>query len=264
MNAVQYGLSKIHLTIPNEVLVLAFRDPDPTRDQLVSLDDKIMTNFIRPHVMQDMNVVGGIPINVDLSLCQMQWLQSNEYLMVIPKNLTNGQPIISVEEFVNAALAPNFTMNYSNRESPLIASADKMYSNLSPSNVMQTTRIELLGENRVLISDPSITPIYGILRCTIAHNGNLENIPPKMHNAVAQLFTLGVKSYIYNKMKVKIDQGIIYGGHELSSITEIIDSYSDSYEQYIEYLTTTWRKASYLSSADNTARLIKLSLGNNI
>ena len=68
MNAVQYGLSKIHLTIPNEVLVLAFRDPDPTRDQLVSLDDKIMTNFIRPHVMQDMNVVGGIPINVDLSL----------------------------------------------------------------------------------------------------------------------------------------------------------------------------------------------------
>ena len=51
MNAVQYGLSKIHLTIPNEVLVLAFRDPDPTRDQLVSLDDKIMTNFIRPHVI---------------------------------------------------------------------------------------------------------------------------------------------------------------------------------------------------------------------
>ena len=264
MNAVQYGLSKIHLTIPNEVLVLAFRDPDPTRDQLVSLDDKIMTNFIRPHVMQDMNVVGGIPINVDLSLCQIQWLRSNEYLMVIPKNLTNGQPIISVEEFVNAALAPNFTMNYSNRESPLIASADKMYSNLSPSNVMQTTRIELLGENRVLISDPSISPIYGILRCTIAHNGNLENIPPKSYPAVAQLFILGVKSFIYNKLKVELDQGFLYGGHELSIITDIVNEYADAYTQYTEYLNTVWRKVSYLSNTDNAGRYVQMLLGNNI
>ena len=66
MNAVQYGLSKIHLTIPENILLLAFKDPDPARDQLVSLDDKILTNFIRPHVLQDMNVIGGQTIKVDL------------------------------------------------------------------------------------------------------------------------------------------------------------------------------------------------------
>lgn len=264
MNAVQYGLSKIHLTIPENILFLAFKDPDPARDQLVSLDDKILTNFIRPHVLQDMNVIGGQTIKVDLSQCQIQWLYHNEYLITVPKTLTNYLPIISAEEIINAMLVPTMTSSYSRAESPLMGPANTLYTNLGPSNVMQSARLELLGENKILLSDPSITPINGILRCTIAHGGNLENIPPKSYPAVAELFILGVKSFIYNKLKVELDQGFLYGGHELSIITDIVNEYADSYTQYIEYLNTVWRKVSYLSNTDNAGRYVKMLLGNNI
>ena len=265
MNAVQYGLSKIHFNIPDMVLFLAFKDPNPVRDQLVSLDDKIMTRLIRPYILKDMNVIGGVPIKIQLANCVVKWLHSNEYLVTVPKNLTNYQPIISCEEFVSATVAPTFAMNYVNgSHSPLLAASDTMFNNLAPSKIMQTARIELIGENRILISDPSVTPMSGVLRCTIANNGNLENIHAKTFPAVGELFTLGTKAFVYNTLKVPLDQGYIYGGHELPVITEIVDSFSDASEMYHEYLTTTWKKAQFLNSPDNTARYIKLMLSNTI
>ena len=62
----------------------------------------------------------------------------------------------------------------------------------------------------------------------------LENIQPPYYMAVAEMFTLGLKMYIYNTLRIKLDKGFIYAGHDLSVIKDIVDSYADAGEMYQE------------------------------
>ena len=262
MNAVQYGLSVLKQSIPEMILELTFRNKvNENANKITSLDDRMLVEHIRPHILMDMNVIGGIPIRINIDACESEWLDANEYLIVVPKSMTNNQPIISVDELINPGLG---TMNASmcSYNGMLLNTAVHMYNNLATANIPQTARLDLIGENRILISDPSAYPLSGVMRCTIAHNGNLEDIHPRNYPVIAQLFVLGTKAYIFNKLQLQLDQGYLYGGHELSRITDIVDSYSDANEMYREYLDTTWRKTSFLNNADNTARYVKSMLGN--
>ena len=63
-------------------------------------------------------------------------------------------------------------------------------------------------------------------------------------------------------MRVKLDQGYVYGGHELGVITDIIDGYADAEEMYQEHLTTIMKKALFSVQSENMDRYIKSMLGN--
>lgn len=264
MNALQYALNNIHMSIPHMVLELAFRDENTNVNQLMSLDEKMLRKCIRPMILVDMSVVNGIPIEIDVSKCNVQWLVNNEYVITVPKFLTNNQALISVEDFVNPSTSLSTIIGgcYSNGQ--LVNEGMNMYNNLAVINVMQTARLELIGENRIFVSDPRGMPMSGFIKATISHNANLENIHAKLFPVVGHLMVLGVKSFIFNKLSIELDQGYIYGGHELSKIVETVEDYRDSKEAYTEYLTTTWKKNAYFNSATNMGNYIKSMLGNTI
>lgn len=264
MNALQYALNNIHMVIPNMILELAFRDDNVNVNQLMSLDEKMLRKCIRPMILVDMSVVNGIPISIDVSQCTVQWLVGNEYVITVPKYLTNNQPLISVDDFVNPSASLNSLVGGCPANGQLVGEGMNMYNNLAMINVMQTARLELIGENRVYVSDPRGMPMSGTLKATISHNANLENIHAKLFPVVAHLMILGVKSFIFNRLSLELDQGFIYGGHELSKVVEIVEDYRDSREMYVEYLTTTWKKNAYFNSATNMGSYIKSMLGNTI
>jgi len=262
MNAVNKALTELRYTIPEDILNIGFMERNTRINQVISLDERIMSSVIRPRVLVDCNLVGGIMTKVDLNRCNIVNLADREFVVEVPKILTNGKSIVSLLSIVSNVIYSQSTA-YSSM-SPLSSAAMNMFNNLSTENVVQTSRLELIGDNTLIVQDPTIHLMDGILRCYIENNTNLENFNPRSYISFSKLVTLAVKSYLYNTCKVKLDQGYIYGGHELGVITEIIDSYSDAEELYQEHLNTVFRKVSFMNQSENMSRYIRSILGNTM
>lgn len=262
MNAITKALSEITFQIPSEILNLTFKEHSNRINQILSMDERIMSEVIRPRVLVDCNLVGGIETRVDLNRCKITALSNREFVVEVPKALTNNKNIITALSLVSNVVYSQ-SMSYADA-SPFESVANNMMNNLGTENVVQTSRLEIIGDNVVLIQDPNIHLMNGVLRCMVENNTNLENINPRSYLAFSELCVRAVKSYIHNKMLVKLNQGYIYGGHELGVVKETIENYSDAEEMYKEYRNTNWRKIAFINNSDSMSRYVKGMLGNTL
>lgn len=263
MNAINKALNEIKFNIPIEVLNIAFLEYGGTNiNKVISLDERIMAAVIRPRVLVDCNLISGIDMKIDLTDIMINRLYTGEYLLEVPKAATQGKSILMPLEIVcNVVYANTYpALN----ASPLTATASVMYNNLAQHSVIQSSRLELIGENTILVHDPSVIIINGALRCKVEYDSNMSSLPPTAFIHFGKLCTLATKAYIYQHTKVALDQGYVYNGHELSVITEIIDGYSEANDLYYEFLETVMRKTLYVTQSDNLNRHIRAMFGNNI
>lgn len=271
MNAISKAINDIHFKIPNRMLNIAFREQVSAIDNFISIDDAIMTKVLRPRILVDTNLVGGVITLIPINGCEVSWLQNMQYLVRVPKTLTNNKAIISVLSIVAStlyapsgnALAGQYVTNSAD-VSPMLGSGLNMMNNLSNTPAVQTSRLELIGENIIMVQDPSIGIFDGMLRCSVENNANLENINPRAYLTFGELVTRGVKSYIYNHCRMRLDQGYIYGGHELGVVNEIISEFNDAEAMYMEYLQTTWAKVAMMGNTAFMNRYIKAMMGNTM
>ena len=262
MNALQNAIKDVKFAIPPEILVIAFSEQDRTLNNMINLDDRMLSSVIRPRVLVDCNIVGGIETRIDLNKCVVNWLSNREFVVEVPKELSNNRSIITVLSLVSNVIYSR-TTRYNDTPDIVSVGMDLM-NNLGSETVVQTSRMEMLSDNVILISDPSIHIINGILRCIVENSPNMENIHPRSYNAFSKLVILAVKSYIYNTLVVKLDKGYIYGGHELGIIKDIIDNYSTAEEDYQEYLTTVWNKVAFINDSEKMNRFIRMNIANTI
>lgn len=262
MNAIHKALSEIKFQIPPEVLQVGFVENFGRINQVVSLDERIMNSVIRPRILVDANLVGGVIAKIPLDQCEYREYIPFEYIVIVPKELTGGRSIVSVLSLVSFTTVIPATPIYTS--SPLLTAANNMFNSITQETVIQTSRLELIGDNTVLIQDPNLSILHGCLRCMVEYDENMSSIHPRNIHTFCKLCVLGTKSYIYNNCKVKLDQGYVYGGHELGSISEIIDSYSDAEEQYQEFLNTDFKIVAFMNTGDNVPRLIQSMLGNTL
>ena len=262
MNAISKALQEIHFNIPPEVLQITFMEYGSSTNQVISMDERILNAVIRPRVLLDTNLVGGVLVRVPIDQCYVREMLNREFLIEVPKHLTSGRSMVSVLSLISMTGYTSVMPNHST--SQLVAASNKMYDSIADANVVQTARLELVGENTVFCSEPSIFIYSAVLRCVIENEINMGNLHPRNYPVFSKLCVLAVQSYIYNHMKVKLDQGYVYGGHELSSVTDIIDSYSDREEMYQEHLNLVFRKVAHINDSESQHRLIKLAVGNLI
>lgn len=262
MNAVNVALSRIRFAIPEEVLLIGFIENSKRVNAVTSLDERIMNSVIRPRVLIDLNLTGGVEVRIPVGECNYTIPFPGEIIITVPKELTMGRSIVSVQNLLcNVGYATGPTPYYT---TSLVSAANNMYTNLANVPVVQTSRLELIGENTVLVQDPSIAIFNAILRCTVENEENLANLHPMYYQEFANLCILAVKSYIYNYCRIKLDQGYIYGGIELGAVTDEINSYSEAEEQYKEFLKTVMKKILAMNQTDISTRLIRAALGNTI
>lgn len=263
MNAVTNAITDLKFRIPSEILNIAFKDYSKTVNAVTTLEDRILTSLVRPKVLKDCNLVGGITTKVDLNKCTIKQTAFSEYLIQVPKLLTDNKSIVSAQSIV--ANYVNITTNLSGMTpNPMESTLHKVSDNYSAAGVIQTSRLEVVGENLLLVQDPTMLFVNAILNCTIENNANMENINPKSYLAFSQLVTLAVKSFIYNYCEVKINEAYVLGGLEISKISDIIERYSDAEELYNEHLTKVWSKVAFMNQPNNMNKLIKAMIGNNL
>ena len=260
MNAVSKALVDIKYNIPSEIIDISFRERANRINQVISNDERIRSTVIQGRVIPDCSNSVGMTVNVPLDKCKVTYLSDTDVVVEIPKTITNNRTIVSCLSIVsNAGVLNTYT---DSTISPLASVADIMYNNLSTINVIQSSRLEVVGENIILISDPSIKIMNGFLRCIVNYDNAMSDLNPRAYQVFSKACILCTKSYIWSQMRVKLDQGYVYGGHELGVITDIIDGYADAEEMYQEHLTTVMKKALFSVQSENMDRYIKSMLGN--
>ena len=242
MNAINKAISEVYYHIPSEILNLCFNDNPASA--VVSIDDAMLTRVIRPRVLSDCNLVGGIETYIPANSCYVTDYSKEyikEYIIEVPKHVIHNKNIISVLGLFSL-VTQQTRMDNGNA---ITSAASDLLRSISPETRISTSRLELVGNNKILVTDPNVWFVNGVIKCVVENSYNLSNLSPRSYIQFSQLVILAIKAYIHNYMIVKLGQGYIYNGHELGIVNDTINNYESANDEYREYLSTTWSKVAY-------------------
>ena len=97
MDAFNYACSQVRYTIPREVLERVFLMGGETWRFVgaMNVDEQIRELVIRPRVLVDCNIVGGVMELLDLTTVDRFSPKPGYYIYRVPMNITNGRYILS-------------------------------------------------------------------------------------------------------------------------------------------------------------------------
>lgn len=263
MNAIGYAISMIHQKIPTEILRISLLSNMNHMSNIpVSIDSRLKDLVIVKRVMKDIDIIGGTHITVPLMGLEQERLPDNAIVVRIPKSLTQGRSILTVHSVsFGASATAGLTSN------PLAYGGDvgnaqaQMLQGISSIPYVSDAHVTLLAENVVMIQNVNTMTGWLYLRCEVENDSNLNNIKRRSFLAFGELCTLAAKSYIYTTCVIPMDIGYIEGGATMGKIQEMIDSYADSEDEYMEYLKTKWAKVSKLNDAETIEQIVRMSSG---
>jgi hypothetical protein len=127
--------------------------------------------------------------------------------------------------------------------------------------VTSTARVQLIGENVVMVRDTAILPANIYLRCVMANDENFSHLQMKSYRNFADLVVLAVKAYVYNEYVIRMDMAELYGGQQLGRFKEVVDQYADAEELYQTYLTEKWQKVAFMNDQESHTRFLRTIIG---
>ena len=260
MNAITKSLEDIRYNIPLEVLNIAFKagNRNSWSATPISLEERITASVIRSRVLVDCNLVGGIEKVINLAKAQVTYVYNLDTLYKIPKVLTDNKSITSVLSFIPGTLNADAISSIGYGTTNELVNAGNRIGDAIGANYPQVeANMEIIGDNLVVVKYSVFPSVPGSLRVTVGNDENLENISPRSYINFSKLVTLATKAYIYNKLLIELDRGYLLGGQELTTVTNYVESLSDSNELYLEYLNTVWRKTSVMNDTEVFSRYIR-------
>ena len=257
-------LDEVKFRIPRPILDDVFLAKTSSwRQSSPNIDEQIMSLVIRPRVLVDCNLVGGAEVFIPLDGVPVE--RTNDYTSVyrIPKDATNGRSIISVLNitFSDPTKASAFGVAAGQQNTTMLNAGSAVMNAMSSIPVTSTARVQLIGENVVMVRDTVLLPANIYLRCIIANDENMSHLQLKSYRDFANLGVLAVKAFIYNDYVIKMDLGELSGGQVIGRFKEIIDTYSESEELYQTYITEKWQKISFQQDHEQMGRFLKLLIG---
>jgi len=259
MDAITKALIDIKFTVPKDILDLAFvKRYQYYTAEFVSLDKLIIDNVIEAKVLPDLNAIRGQEISIYLKDCQMHTVSPDgfrlETVIKVPPKILNGRNIISPLSIVLEYGPVNTgSSNY------FVQIAEAAVNARSATTGFSTTDLELIGNNTILVHE-NLPVIVGYLNVIIENDKNMNNLNPRFYNIFGELCTWATKAYIYNTLIVDLNKGLIIGGHELSIIKDIIDSYQDAYEQYKTLLKEKMGKILFMNDDKSYSKYIQMGV----
>ncbi len=275
MDIIRNSIAEVKRRINRHILDKAFinRTFDYRYTNQSNVDDQILTMVIRPRVLLDCNIVGGVTAMVMLDGLPID--KPNNYITIIhiPKSRTNNKSIISVSNVNYYDLgisglysgAPGYGYNASidmTENTAAMNGALGIMASLDRIPITSTSDAQLVAENTIMIKDVFAMPPTAVLRCTLENDENLSNIQPRSYHHFFQLVEFAVKAYIYNELIVDMDMGELQGGQQLGIFKQIVESYSDAEQNYQDKLKA-WMAVSVMNDAPAFHRFIKLAVGAN-
>ena len=250
MDAIQKSLMEIKYSIPAEILSDVFLTHSNYSPN-VSLDEQLRSLVIKPRVLVDCDLVGGIMMHVPISNCQLIHHSEDEMVLFVPKTLTNGKSIMS------AMSVSDRPVDGGGSDGSLVSAAERMMSSSSPSGTAHSGRIELVAENTVLIRDYMSFGTFGYITIRVGNDANMSNIDPRSYGVFTRLVVLAVKSYVYNKLRISFRINSAMGGYDSGRVDAYIDELSTAEEEYGELLRNVWGKVATINDTQSHSKFIR-------
>ena len=198
--------------------------------------DKLITD-----VCDELNLISGETITIELSKCKLIPNTDGMVYYIPPEVRKNRDVRIAISVDYNTPMSGYSAMAMYNSGGGILNTAlTDLSRSLNTSIGEASTEVYLEDTNTIKIVGNNAINQGRYTRATveIENRNRLNNLPKGSYPTFYTIAIAYVKSYIYNN-RVKIDKASLYGGHELTSITNVIDSYSGAEQEYNEYLSTT-------------------------
>lgn len=268
VNPIQKAISDVKSSIPREILERTFMKVDNvaygqrSTFNPLSLDHRIRTMVIDANVLPDCNLVGGTEVTIPLSSVMPQWITDYNVVYRVPKSLTQNRSILRLIHltFGDGGVVGSMNLAIQGRSALMDGAQGVLQAHL-PIPIVSTANMELVAENTVLVKDNVTMPGNPFLRCVVEGDTELNHLQPTSYKAFSKLVVLAVKAYIFNNIAIPMDQAALSGGMALGRIREIVDGYSDAYEQYDEYFETVFRKVMIFNDPEANKRNLKMITG---
>jgi hypothetical protein len=263
MSALKHALKEVAFRIPPQILKAVFLDRNHSFFRRpLSIDEVIMARVIRPRVMVDCDIAGGVDTFITISDLPAEMVNTATWVMHIPKLRTQDRSIISVQgvSFIRP-FANNYTGIPTLNSGGLLQTAAAVMSSVMPPPNSYISTVELIGENTICITDLTALQANMYLLCVLGSDENLSHIKMRFYNKFAQLVTLAVKAYIYNVSLLEIDLAQLQGGAALGSFREVIDRWNDAEQEYQLFLDEKWKKLMVLNDFNARQRYVSSLIG---
>lgn len=264
MMAISKCLDEIKFRIPKPILdtVFAKRNKD-WRQTNISIDESIMAEVIRPRVLVDCNLVGGTEALIELAGLRSE--RTNDYTSVyrIPKDRTQGRSIQSVLNitYSDPTKVSSYGIAAGQQNTTMMQSGSAVMDAMGTIPVTSTARVQLIGENVVMVRDTVILPANIYLRCVLANDENLSHLQLKSYRDFSNLVVYCVKAFIFNNYIIEMDIGQLHGGQNIGRFKEVVDGYADAEELYQTFLTEKWQKIAMMNDNESYTRLLRTMIG---
>ena len=284
MNPFEKAIAEVRASIPELILQRAFIDASRygRNTWRSSVDQQIIATVIRPRVMVDCELIGGIEAFVPLyGLAQVSTAETQGGIVItIPKERTQQKSITSILSLrysnptamsgMAGAGAYGHSPNYRtglntgpDDRTPLMGAASAVMASVDNIVLPGTSRVELIAENTIFVADTVRLPTECVLHCKLSNHEDMQNLQARYYIAFAKLVEFAVKAYIYNKLILEIGVGELYFGQQLGKFKEIVESYADANDNYVDYRRNTWARISIMNDRPAYRRSIAARMGGN-
>jgi len=263
MGLIEFAINKIKkIGINKEVLELGFLKEPNELGIRTSIEEQLETLVIKGLVLKDLDVLGGIQVTIPVESCKVTRYKNTFYninaVINVPFELTNGRQIIEVLNML-VIYSQEFTYGGNNR---IMQNLDMLNRKVNMENNMRPiTNLKLIAPNTILIFDNVNVLTNSVLNVMVENNENLSNISMRHSDAFYKLVKLATEAYIYNKVIVDLNKGVLFNGHEAGVINEILNSYSGKEEEYEEFLNSKWGKIAFMSDQKSMNDLVTGMIG---
>lgn len=269
MNPITKAIDEVKFRIPRQILNIVFADKfyNVRQARANSMDDHILNRVIRPRVLENCDLVGGLEASIPLEGLKFEYTENLYHTVVhIPKARTQGRTINSVLNvaFVSPAMVSVLGTNgmYTDCSTSAVAIGGQAAMNaMTPTASPSTARVQLIGENTVLIHDNLTGFGIGYLNCVLGNDEYMSHLQIRSFLPFCRLCELAVKSYIYNEYVVTLDQGQVQGGHEIGAFKSVIEGYADAETMYQEFLSTKWARVALMNDTISHNKYLRLLVG---
>lgn len=266
MNPITKALDEVFFRIPREILNVVFVEPYKNyRDIPADAKDKINHLVLRQRVLVDCNLVGGVEVRIPLDTVPAENVDGGYTTIYrVPKTMTNGRSISAVLDVTYGSLYQNlggYGTNTLATASPAMQLGAAVMNAQLRTPYVGTGRVELIGENVVMVQDSIILPANLFVRCVLENDDTMSNIQVRSYHVFAKLVELAVKSFIYTNYVIRLDMGELRGGLQIGRFKEIVDGYADAETMYQEYLNEKWRKTAFMNDKESMQRFVALLVG---
>jgi len=276
MNAINKAINDVKYFIPREILDKAFIDRSYSyfNTENTNIDEQIRQKVIKQRVIVDTNLVGGKQAVIPLSGLKLETFDNLTTIVHVPKVVTNNRTILSVLDvaFISAAMLNQQAGGYGAMQASnpvdgqaldngaLMSAMTAVMNAGGKLPVVSTADAELVGENTVMIR--GVTLVQNMfLRCMLSNDEELNDIHPRSIIDFSKLVELAVKSYIYNKLIVRLDTGEIFGGAQLGVFKTLIEGYADAEANYKDFLEQRWAKVTFINDHVGYRRFLRTLVG---